>query len=100
MKNQVVLIGNIGNHPQITNFENGSKVTRFNLATSQFKNGENKTEWHKLFAWGNVAQFIENFAKKGKKIIVTGRLVNRTYLSREGKLRKITEIEIRHVIGI
>lgn len=100
MKNQVVLIGNIGNQPQVTNFENGSKVARLNIATPSFKNGEAKTEWHKLFAWGNMAQFIENFASKGKKIAVTGKLVNRTYISKEGKTRRITEVEIRQVIGL
>lgn len=100
MRNQVVLIGNIGSQPQVTNFENGSKVIRFSMATPYLKNGESETEWHKLFAWGNVAQFIENFAKKGKKIAVTGKLVNRTFIAKSGQTRKITEVEIRQVIGL
>lgn len=100
MRNQIVLIGNIGSQPQVTNFENGSKVVRFSIATPYFKNGESKTEWHKLFAWGNVAQFIENFARQGKQIAVTGKLVNRTFIAKGGQTRKITEIEIRQVIGL
>jgi single-strand DNA-binding protein len=100
MRNQVTLIGNIGNNPKVTSFENGSKVARFNLATTEFKNGKKSAEWHSLFAWGNIAQFIENFGTKGKKIAITGKVVNRTYLSPEGETRKISEVEIRHVIGL
>ena len=79
MRNQVTLIGNMGDNAQITNFENGGKVARFNLAISSANNkGDNSAEWHRLFAFGNLAQFIENFGGKGKRIAVTGRLVNRT----------------------
>lgn len=100
MRNQVTLIGNMGQNPLVTNFDNGAKVVRFNLATESVVNGEKKAEWHKVFAWGNIAQFIENFGSKGKKIVLTGKVVNRTYTSKEGKPRKITEVEIRHVIGL
>ncbi|MCE3295314.1 MAG: single-strand binding protein [Crocinitomicaceae bacterium] len=100
MKNQITLIGNVGSQPLVTNFENGSKVVRLSIATPYFRNGETKTEWHRLFAWGNVAQFVENFAKQGKKIAVTGKLVHRTFIAHGGKPRQITEIEIRQVIGL
>lgn len=100
MKNQITLIGNIGNDPTITNFDNGGKVARFQLATSSQKNGNEIVEWHRLFAWGNTAQFIENFAKKGKQIAITGKIVNRTYLGKLGKLNRITEVEIRQVVGL
>jgi single-stranded DNA-binding protein len=53
-----------------------------------------------LFAFGNIAQFIENFGGKGKRIAVTGKIVNRTYLSKDGKPRKVTEVEVRNVIGL
>ncbi|MDD2982289.1 MAG: single-stranded DNA-binding protein [Crocinitomicaceae bacterium] len=101
MRNQVTLIGNMGDIPQITNFENGGKVARFNLATSApSMKGEKTAEWHRLFAFGNLAQFIENFGGKGKRIAITGRLVNRTYLSKDGQPRKISEVEIRNIIGL
>lgn len=100
MKNQVTLIGNMGENARITNFENGGKVARFSLATQKEGEDRKRTQWHKLFCFGNIAQFIENFGEKGKKIAVTGKLVSRTYLNKEGKLRKITEIEIHHVIGL
>lgn len=90
----------MGENAQVTNFENGGKVARFNMATPSIVKGEKSTEWHKLFAFGNIAQFIENFGGKGRKIAITGKLVNRTYLSKDGKSRKVTEVEVRHVIGL
>lgn len=100
MRNQITLIGNMGENAQVTNFENGGKVARFNLATPVIKSGKQSAEWHRLFAFGNIAQFIENFGGKGKKIAITGKLVSRTYLNKDGKARKVTEVEVRHVIGL
>jgi single-strand DNA-binding protein len=72
LQNHVTLIGNIGSSTKITTFQNGNKVARFSLASDkEFRanNGKMKinTEWHKIFAWGNMAQFIEMYAEKGKK---------------------------------
>ena len=100
MRNQITLIGNMGENAKVTNFENGGKVARFNLAIPAKNKGKDSAEWHRLFAFGNIAQFIENFGGKGKKIAVTGKIVNRTYLSKDGKPRKVTEVEVRNVIGL
>ena len=99
MRNLITLIGNMGENARVTNFENGGKVARFDMAIPSVK-GQKATEWHKLFAFGNIAQFIENFGGKGKKIAITGKLVSRTYLSKDGHPRKVTEVEVRHVIGL
>ena len=105
IRNHITLIGNIGSQTEITKFDNGSKVARFNLATDKTfraNNGKMKsdTEWHRIFAWGNMAQFVEEYAEKGKKVAIHGRLVNRTYLNQEGKKRSVTEVELRHIIGL
>lgn len=105
IRNHITLIGNIGTATEITNFDNGNKVARFGLATDKMyraNNGKMKSsiEWHRVFAWGNMAQFIESYGEKGKKVAIHGRLVNRTYLSREGKKRNVTEVEVRHIIGL
>jgi single-stranded DNA-binding protein len=47
-----------------------------------------------------MALFIESYAEKGKKVAIHGRLVNRTYLSKDGKKRNVTEVELRHIIGL
>ena len=105
LRNHVTLIGNMGMNAQITNYDNGNKIARFSLATDKnYKNKEGKiekdTEWHRIFAWGNMAQFIENYGQKGKQVAIHGRLVNRTYLSKKGEKRNITEIEVKHIIGL
>lgn len=105
IRNHVTLIGNIGSKTEITKFDNGNKVARFNLATdSNYRANDGKmksdTEWHRIFAWGNMAQFIEMYAEKGKKVAIHGRLVCRTYLNNEGKKRSVTEVELRHIIGL
>jgi single-strand DNA-binding protein len=105
IQNHITLIGNIGSNAEVTRFENGKKVARFSLATDKTfraNNGKikNSTEWHRIFAWGNLANFIESYGEKGKKVAIHGRLVNRTYLNREGKKRNITEVELKHIVGL
>lgn len=99
IKNHVTLIGNMGTDANITNFENGNKVARFVLATNDNSKDKNAV-WHKVFAWGNLASFIENYGKKGKQLAIHGRLVNRTYLNKKGEKRKTTEVEVKHIIGM
>jgi single-strand DNA-binding protein len=105
LKNHVTLIGSIGTPTEITKFQNGNKVARFNLATDndyRANNGKIKssTEWHRIFAWGNMAQFLELYAEKGKKVAIHGRLVTRTYLNETGRKCCVTEVELRHIIGL
>lgn len=97
LRNQVTIVGNIGSDARITTFENGSMVARFSVAI------EHKTatdERYQLFAWGNLAQFVQRYCTKGNKVAVTGKLVNRTYVSPGGLPRKITEIEVRQLIRL
>ncbi len=105
LRNHVTLIGNMGMNAQITQYDNGSKIARFSLATDKNTKNENgklekNTEWHRVFAWGNMAQFIEKYGDKGKQLAIHGRLVTRTYLNKEGKKRNITEVEVKHIIGL
>ncbi|MCR9171375.1 MAG: single-stranded DNA-binding protein [bacterium] len=102
LKNHVTLIGSLRTKPEITNFENGRKVARFRVATNRYTKKDKKAriEWHRVFAWGNMAQFMENHAKIGNELAIHGRLVHRTYLNKNGEERKITEVEVKHVIGL
>jgi len=102
IKNNITLVGNMGNNAQITNFDNGNKVARFILATNKYSSNDEKksADWHRVFAWGNMAQFIEKYGEKGRQLAIHGRLVKRTYLNKQGKERKVTEIEVKHVIGL
>lgn len=104
MRNQVTMVGRLGKDAAITKFENGSIVARFPIAVE--KDGKKLTEadpqpkanFYSMFAWGNTANFINEFCKKGSKLAVTGRLVSRTYFGKNGAPMKVTEIEVRQVV--
>ena len=103
IKNHVQLIGNVGQEPTITNFENGKKVARFSLATNEYyKNDKGEkvqnTEWHTIVAWGKTAEIIEKYAGKGKEIGVTGKLKSRSYEDNEGVKRYVTEVEANEIL--
>ena len=105
VKNHITLIGNIGSQAQITRFENGKSIARFNLATDNLYRGNDGTfkkdvSWHRVFAWGNLAEFIEKYSEKGKKVAVHGRLVNRSFLNEKGIKKTITEVELKQIIGL
>ena len=105
MRNQVTIVGNIGSQAVITTFENGSKVARFSVdveslrkpAAGRTKPGSNQ---YRMFAWGNTAEFVQQYCDKGNKVAISGRLVHRTYVSPGGAPRKLTEIEVRQVIRL
>ena len=102
-KNQVQLIGNVGQEPQITNLESGKKVARLSLATNEYyKDAKGKkaqsTEWHTIVAWGKTAEIIEKYAGKGKEIGVTGKLKSRSYEDKDGIKRYVTEVEANEIL--
>ena len=103
LRNKVQLIGNLGNDPEMTVLENGKKVIRFSLATNEnYKNAQGEkvqsTEWHNMVAWGKTAEIIEQYASKGKKIAIEGKLTTRSYESTEGEKRYITEVIVSEVL--
>ncbi len=103
LKNNVQLIGNVGGEPTITNLESGKKVARFSVATNEhYKSGKGEkqtnTNWHTIVAWGKTAEIIEKYVSKGKEIAVEGKLVSRSYETKEGEKRTITEIVASEVL--
>ncbi|WP_350292665.1 single-stranded DNA-binding protein [uncultured Croceitalea sp.] len=103
LRNKVQLIGNVGNEPEITILENGKKVIRFSLATNEtYKNAKGEkiqsTDWHNMVAWNKTAEIIEMYAAKGKEIAVEGKLTTRSYETKEGEKKYITEVIINEVL--
>ena len=89
LKNRVQLIGNLGNDPEIVNLDGGSKLAKFSIATSEsYKNAQGEkveeTQWHNIVAWGKTAEIVENYLAKGKQVAVDGKLVHRSYETKEG----------------
>ena len=97
MLNKVMLIGNLGDDPEVRHLENGSVVARFSLATNERykdKNGDVQTltEWHDVVAWRGLAKIAEQFLKKGKMVYVEGKVVTRKWQDKDGNPRRTTEI--------
>jgi len=97
IKNRIQLIGNLGGTPEVKELENGNKMARFSLATSESytnKKGEKVTEthWHNVVVWGKLATLAEKLLQKGVQVAVDGKLTSRNYIDKEGVKKYITEI--------
>jgi single-strand DNA-binding protein len=105
LRNKVQLIGNIGKAPEIISFENGGKMAKMSIATSEvYKNAKGEkvedTQWHSLVVWGKLAETIEKYVKKGQEMAVEGKLVTRFYETKEGEKRSKTEINVSEFLLI
>jgi single-strand DNA-binding protein len=103
LKNKVQLIGHLGAKPEVKQTENGKKLASFSIATSEsYKNAKGErvtdTQWHRVVAWGKVADIAEKYLDKGREIAVEGKLVNRNYTDKEGVKKYITEIQISELL--
>ena len=102
--NKATLIGNLGNDPDIKYTQSGDAVASFSLATSETwkdkASGEpvEKTEWHRCVAWRKLAEIIGQYAKKGQKLYVEGKLQTRKWTDASGQERYTTEIQVNDVI--
>lgn len=97
--NKVMLIGNVGNDPEIRNLDAARSVANFNIATSQSwkdkATGEKKevTQWHRIVVWvDGMIGVIEKYVKKGSKIYIEGELQTRKWQDQDGKDRYSTEV--------
>lgn len=97
LRNKVQLLGNLGNEPEIITLESGKKIAKFSIATNEsYRNsiGEKitDTQWHNIIAWNKTAEIIEKYLRKGNEIMVEGKLTSRSYETKEGEKRYITEV--------
>jgi single-strand DNA-binding protein len=96
--NKVILVGRLGQDPEIRYTQNGTAVCNFTLATTETytpKDGgqrEEKTEWHRIVAWARLAEICGEYLSKGKQVYIEGRLQTRSWEDREGNKRTTTEI--------
>ena len=102
--NKVTLIGNLGQDPEVKYMQSGDAVASFSLATSESwkdkTSGEQveKTEWHRCVAWRKLGEIVGQYAKKGQKLYVDGRLTTRKWTDKGGQERYTTEIQVNDVI--
>jgi len=95
--NKVLLIGRLGNNPEIRYTNTGTAVANFNLATSESWNDKSgqkqeRTEWHRVVVWGKLAELCEKYLAKGRQCFVEGRLQTRSWDDKDGNKRYTTEI--------
>lgn len=96
--NKVILIGNLGQDPEVRYMPNGGAVCNITVATSESwkdKNtGENqeKTEWHRVVMFRRLAEIAGEYLKKGSKVFIEGRLQTRKWQDQQGQDRYTTEI--------
>ncbi len=95
--NKVILIGNLGADPELRSTATGSTVANFSLATKEAWTGkdgnkEERTEWHRIVAWGRLGEICGEYLAKGKQVYVEGKLQTRSWEDRDGKKRYTTEV--------
>ena len=99
--NKVILIGNLGKDPEVRTMQNGGKVANLSLATSESwkdkSTGERKekTEWHRVVIFGNLADIAERYLKKGSKVYVSGSLQTRKWTDQSGTEKYTTEVVLQ-----
>lgn len=94
--NKVILIGNVGNDPEVNYVKEDVPVAKFSLATSESytnRQGEKveNTEWHNIVIWRGLAKVVEKYVKKGTKLYIEGKLTTRKY-EKDGQTKYFTEI--------
>lgn len=100
--NKVILIGNLGNDPEVRFTTAGKQVTNFRIATNErWLDADNKrqerTEWHRIVAWGAIAKACGEYLAKGRQVYIEGTLKTRAWTPDDGKQRFTTEVHASNV---
>lgn len=95
--NKVMLIGSLGKDPEVNYTAAGQTVASFTIATTEkYKNKageqEERTEWHRIVAWGKLAEIVRDYVTKGKTVYIEGKLQTRKWQDQGGNDRYTTEI--------
>jgi len=101
--NKVMLIGNLGRDPEIRSTPSGTQVANFTLATTEnftdrSGNRTSRTEWHRIVAWGRLAEICGQYLRKGKQVYIEGRIQTRQWEDQQGQRRTTTEIVATNMI--
>jgi single-strand DNA-binding protein len=97
--NKVMLIGNLGRDPEIRYSQQGTAVVNFTMATNEQWTDKNtgekqeRTEWHRIVAFGKPAEILEKYLSKGSQVYIEGRLQTRNY-EKDGQTHYTTEIVV------
>lgn len=104
--NKVILVGNLGNDPEIRHMPNGGSVANITIATSESwrdkTTGEQKekTEWHRVSIFGKLAEIAGEYLRKGSQVYIEGQLQTRKWQDQQGQDRYTTEIVVQGFNGV
>ncbi|MCL4123017.1 UNVERIFIED_CONTAM: hypothetical protein GTU68_000931 [Idotea baltica] len=96
--NKVILVGNLGNDPEVRYANNGSAIANLSIATSESWKDKNtgeqveKTEWHRVVMFNRLGEIAGEYLKKGSKVYVEGKLQTRKWQDQSGQDKYTTEI--------
>ena len=102
--NKVILIGNVGQDPEVKYTVSGTPVARVSLATNErFKDSndqwQDRTEWHSIVAWQRLAEIVGEYVRKGSKLYVEGKLQTSTWEDKQnGEKKYRTDIVARDIV--
>lgn len=102
--NKVILLGHLGADPEVRYTQGGTAVANLRIATNESYNdktsGERveKTEWHRVVAWGKLAEIVGQYLKKGRQVYIEGSLQTRQYQDQQGNTRYSTEIKANDLV--
>ncbi|MWN89931.1 single-stranded DNA-binding protein [Gilliamella sp. Pra-s65] len=103
--NKVILVGNLGQDPEVRYMSNGNAVANISIATSETwkdkQTGENRdrTEWHRVVIFGKLAEIAGEYLKKGSQVYLEGQLQTRKWQDQSGQDRYTTEVVINPIGG-
>lgn len=100
--NKAILIGNLGNDPELNRTSSGTAVVNLSIATHRKWTGrdgstQEETQWHRVVVWGTSAERCHQYLRKGSKVFIEGRLSTSSWTDRDGVDRRRTEIVARRV---
>jgi len=97
MINKVILVGRLGKDPEVRHLENGAVVANFSVATSErYKdkdgNRQEKTDWHNVVVWRQLAEIAEKYLRKGSLVYIEGKIRTRSWDDKDGNKKYTTEV--------
>jgi single-strand DNA-binding protein len=105
--NRVILVGHLGRNPELRYIPQTERaVANFTLATNEkyFNPNTNESdiraEWHRIVAWGKLAEFCEKYLTQGKQVLIEGKLRTRSWQDRDGNKKFTTEVHAQNIVLI
>lgn len=104
--NKAIIIGHLGNDPDVRKMQSGDSVANLSVATSESWKDKNtgekreRTEWHRVAIFGKMADIAENYLRKGSKVYIEGKIETRKWQDQSGQDRYSTEIVLRGFGGV